>query len=74
MNKPVVMTPEEEDKTAGVNRSFDGTVHSEETPVKVIAREFHSVTSEFTYLPLPSEIINWASGDEPNNLYSSKSK
>lgn len=57
MNKPVVMTPEEEDKTAGVNRSFDGTVLSEETPVKVISREFHNVTSEFTYLPLPSEII-----------------
>ena len=48
MNKPVVMTPEEEDKTAGVNRSFDGTVLSEETPVKVISREFHNVTSEFT--------------------------
>ena len=57
MNKPVVMTPEEEDRNAGVTRSFDGTVHSEETPVKVLMREFHKVTSEFTYLPLPSEII-----------------
>lgn len=57
MDKPVVMTPEEEDRTAGVDRSFDGTVHSEETPVKVLMREFHNVTSEFTYLPLPSEII-----------------
>ena len=57
MDKPVVMTPEEEDRTAGVNRSFDGNVYSEETPIKVLMREFHNVTSEFTYLPLPSEII-----------------
>jgi hypothetical protein len=57
MSKPVVMTPEEEDRNAGVTRSFDGVVHSEETPVKVLMREFHHVTSEFTYLPLPSEII-----------------
>lgn len=57
MNKPVVMTPEEEDRNANVTRSFDGTVLSEETPVKVLMREFHNVTSEFTYLPLPSEII-----------------
>ena len=57
MNKPIVMTQEEEDRNAGITRSFDGTVHSEETPVKVLMREFHNVTSEFTYLPLPSEII-----------------
>ena len=57
MDKPVVMTPEEEDRTAGVDRSFDGNVYSEETPIKVLKREHHSVTSTFDYYPLPSEII-----------------
>lgn len=57
MEKPVVMTPEEEDRTAGVTRSFNGEVLSEETPIKILKHEHHSVTSTFEYYPLPSEII-----------------
>lgn len=57
MSKKIVMTTEEEDRTAGVIRSFDGTVYSEETPIKVLKHEYHSVTSTFEYYPLPSEVI-----------------
>ena len=55
MNEKVIMTAEEEDKNAGVTRDINGNVISEATDnnklynLELIKREYHSVTSEFTY-------------------------
>jgi hypothetical protein len=55
MNDKVIMTAEEEDKNAGVTRDINGNVISEATDnnklynLELIKREYHSVTSEFTY-------------------------
>jgi len=57
MANTIVMTPEEEDRTAGITRSFDGHVFSEETPIIISKSEYHTVISDFKYEISPSEII-----------------
>ena len=57
MVNPIAMTPEEEDRTAGITRTFDGKVYSEETPIVIRKSEYHTVISEFKYEIPPSEIL-----------------